>query len=362
MKILTIIGARPQFIKAIALSVAVAGRDGMEEVLLHTGQHYDDNMSEVFFRDLGLPKPKYRFDLGGGSHGEMTGRQLIAIEKALLEERPDVCLVYGDTNSTLAGALAAAKLHIPVAHVEAGLRSFNKRMPEEINRILADHVSRWLFTPTATADQNLLREGFAEGSIFRVGDVMYDVTKLAIDDPRRQTSIVSDLGLSRGNYAVATLHRQENTDSPEKLAAILSALAELSKRMPVVLPIHPRTAKVVATRPETGQSLKSLRVVDPVGFFDMATLLSGAALAVTDSGGLQKEAYFHRVPCVTVREETEWVELVDLGWNRLPVSIEAGAIGAAIEEALSTLPPADVAHPYGAGDAAEKILDTLMRG
>ena len=316
-------------------------------------------MSEVFFRDLGLPKPKYRFDLGGGSHGEMTGRQLMAIEQALQEERPDVCLVYGDTNSTLAGALAAAKLHIPVAHVEAGLRSFNKRMPEEVNRVLTDHVSRWLFTPTAKADENLLREGFAKDAIFRVGDVMYDVTRLVIDDPKRQTSIISDLGLSHGNYAVATLHRQENTDSPERLTAILSALAELAHRMPVILPIHPRTAKMVAATPGAASSLAKLKVLDPVGFFDMATLLSGAVLAVTDSGGLQKEAFFHRVPCVTVREETDWGELVQIGWNRLPAVIDAAAITAANGEALATPAPEDVADPYGGGDAAEKVLDTL---
>ena len=317
MKILTVIGARPQFIKAIALSVAAARADDVEEVLLHTGQHYDDNMSDVFFRDLGLPKPKYRFNIGGGSHGEMTGRQLIAIEEALIEEKPDILLVYGDTNSTLAGALAAAKMHIPVAHVEAGLRSFNKRMPEELNRILTDHVSRWLFAPTQTAVDNLRRENVGGAEIHLVGDVMYDVARLFIDNPRHRTDIAERLGLERGNYAVATIHRQENTDVPARLHAILGALAEHAERQPVVLPIHPRTAKMVRQDPAADVLLSRITTIEPVGFFDMATLLSGAALAVTDSGGLQKEAYFHRVPCVTVRDETEWVETIGAGWNRL---------------------------------------------
>ncbi|MCT8990924.1 UDP-N-acetylglucosamine 2-epimerase (non-hydrolyzing) [Chelativorans sp. SCAU2101] len=357
MKVLTVVGARPQFIKAIAISAAVARRDDMEEVLLHTGQHYDDNMSEVFFRDLKLPQPKYRFNLGGGSHAEMTGRQLIEIERALKEEAPDICLVYGDTNSTLAGALAAAKLHIPVAHVEAGLRSFNRRMPEEINRVLTDHVSRWLFAPTQTAVENLKREGVDPASVHCVGDVMYDVSRLIIDGTVSRTVIVDDLALPRGGYAVATLHRQENTDDPQRLEAILTALGELSRRMPVVLPLHPRTAKAVEAQRLSGH-LAAIRAIDPIGFFDMATLLADARLVVTDSGGLQKEAYFHRVPCVTVREETEWVELVEMGWNRLPESISRQAILAAAEAALASGPGAD-ASPYGDGNAAELILDAI---
>jgi len=357
MKILTVIGARPQFIKAIALSLAAAKTEGVEEVLLHTGQHYDDNMSEVFFRDLGLPKPKYRFDIGGGSHGEMTGRQLIAIEQALGEEKPDVLLVYGDTNSTLAGALAAAKMHIPVAHVEAGLRSFNKRMPEELNRILTDHVSRWLFAPTQTAVDNLLQENIGGAEIHLVGDVMYDVAKLFIDNPRHRTDIANRLGLEPGGYVVATIHRQENTDQPERLIAILGALAEHASRRPVVLPIHPRTAKIVRQNPVADKLLAQIKTIDPVGFFDMATLLSGAALAVTDSGGLQKEAYFHRIPCVTVRDETEWVELVEMGWNRLPKSLEKNEILAAIADA--NVPAGPDPAPYGTGDAAQRITKIL---
>lgn len=315
-------------------------------------------MSEVFFRDLKLPQPKYRFNLGGGSHSEMTGRQLIEIERALKEEAPEVCLVYGDTNSTLAGALAAAKLHIPVAHVEAGLRSFNRRMPEEINRVLTDHVSRWLFAPTQTAVENLKREGIDPASVHCVGDVMYDVSRLIIDGTVSRTAIVDELALPRGGYVVATLHRQENTDDPQRLEAILAALGELSRRMPVVLPLHPRTAKAAQARGLSGH-LAALRAIDPIGFFDMATLLADARLVITDSGGLQKEAYFHGVPCVTVREETEWVELVEMGWNRLPEGISRQAILASAEAALASGPGAD-ARPYGDGNAAELILDAIV--
>jgi len=358
LKILTVIGARPQFIKAIAFSRVAAAADGVEEVLLHTGQHYDDNMSGVFFRDLGLPEPKYRFDIGGGTHGHMTGRQLAAIEDALIAEKPDVCLVYGDTNSTLAGALAAAKLHVPVAHVEAGLRSFNRRMPEEINRVMADHLSTWLFAPTQTAVENLANEGIAGDKVHLTGDVMYDVARLVIDHPERRTDIARRLELDPGNYTVSTLHRQENTDDPRRLVAILSALAELAARMPVVLPMHPRTRKTLAALPEAAQALAKLVVTEPLGFFDMATLLAGARLAVTDSGGLQKEAFFNRVPCVTIRDETEWVELVQLGWNRLPAAITREAITQAIELALNSSGGSSET-PYGKGDAAKAILKVL---
>lgn len=360
MKILTVIGARPQFIKAMALSRAIAKTDSVEEVLLHTGQHYDDNMSAVFFRELGLAEPKYRFDLGGGTHGHMTGQQLAAIEDALIAEKPDVCLVYGDTNSTLAGALAAAKLHIPVAHVEAGLRSFNRRMPEEINRVVSDHIATWLFAPTRTAVDNLANEGIGGDRVHLVGDVMYDVARLVIDDPARRTDIAERLAIAGSEYAIATLHRQETTDDPARLVAILDALAGLASRMPVVLPMHPRTRKTIAAMPEAKKALSALTVIEPLGFFDMATLLAGARLAVTDSGGLQKEAFFHRVPCVTVRDETEWVELVDLGWNRLPDAFTRQAIAKAIEAAISMPKGADAA-PYGAGEAASAILERILK-
>ncbi|WP_306048659.1 non-hydrolyzing UDP-N-acetylglucosamine 2-epimerase [Oceaniradius stylonematis] len=359
MKIVTIIGARPQFIKAIALSSRIANAPGVEEFLVHTGQHYDDNMSEVFFRDLGLSRPDARFDLGGGRHGKMTGRQLEAVEEVILAQRPDACLVYGDTNSTLSGALAAAKLHVPVAHVEAGLRSFNRRMPEEINRVLTDHVSDWLFAPTQVAVDNLAAEGIAPERVHLVGDVMYDVARLILDDAGRRTDICERLKLPDDGYTVSTLHRQENTDDPARLIAVLEALADLSETMPVVLPLHPRTRKISAGLPEAEAALKRLTVIDPLGFFDMATLLSGARLALTDSGGLQKEAFFFRVPCVTLRDETEWVELVELGWNRLPKAITRHAIGDAVAGALAA-PPGTDASPYGDGDAARRILDALL--
>ncbi|MEQ8402152.1 MAG: UDP-N-acetylglucosamine 2-epimerase (non-hydrolyzing) [Silicimonas sp.] len=358
MKIVTIIGARPQFIKAIALSSRIAVTPGIEEFLVHTGQHYDANMSEVFFRDLGLRQPGARLDLGGGSHGQMTGRQLEAVENVILTERPDICLVYGDTNSTLAGALAASKLHVPVAHVEAGLRSFNRRMPEEINRVLTDHVSDWLFAPTQVAVDNLAAEGIASEKVHLTGDVMYDVARLILDDPSRSTNIACRLDLPEMGYAVTTLHRQENTDDPARLLAILEGLADVAETMPVVLPIHPRTRKITASHPEAMAALGRLTVIEPVGFFDMATLLSGARLALTDSGGLQKEAFFFRVPCVTLRDETEWVELVELGWNRLPEAITRDAIGAAVADALAAPPGLD-ASPYGSGEASRIILDAL---
>lgn len=360
MKILTVIGARPQFIKAIALSRVITNRPDVREVILHTGQHYDDNMSEAFFRDLLIPEPKYRFDLGGGSHGKMTGRQIEAIEEALVLEAPDVCLVYGDTNSTLAGSLAAAKLNIPVAHVEAGLRSFNRCMPEEINRVVSDHLASWLFAPTERAVANLASEGISSDKVHLVGDVMFDVAQLVINDPDARTEIVPLLGLDPGGYAIATIHRQENTDDLSRLNIILDALAEFADEMPIVVPLHPRTRQAVARLPQAVTRLARLKVTDPLGFFDMATLLAGARLAVTDSGGLQKEAFFNRVPCVTVRGETEWVELIELGWNRLPKVFTKEGIRAAISDALAA-PLGQDAAPYGAGNAADRILAALIK-
>lgn len=359
MRILTVVGARPQFIKAMAISHEIQRRHGIEEVLLHTGQHYDDNMSKVFFDGLSLPKPKYRFDLGGGSHGQMTGRQLEQIEKALLTERPDICLVYGDTNSTLAGTLAAAKLHIAVAHVEAGLRSFNRKMPEEINRVLTDHASTWLFTPTATAVRNLSNEGIDSRNIHRVGDVMYDVA-LLFSDKIKDGELLKSLKVASGGYVIATVHRQENTDDPARLEAIMGALADIARKFPVVLPIHPRTRRVALNSSSAVRDMRQLILIDPVDFAHMVTLISNAAVVVTDSGGIQKEAYFHKRPCVTVREETEWVELVDSGWNRLPRAIERDAIVTSVEQALVAPPGADD-KPYGDGHAAKAILDVLTQ-
>lgn len=358
MRIVTIVGARPQFIKALAISKECAAREGVEEILLHTGQHYDENMSGVFFKGMGIPEPKYRFSLGGGSHGDMTGRQLTEIEKVLMAERPDVCLVYGDTNSTLAGALAAAKLNIPVAHVEAGLRSFNRRMPEEVNRVLTDHASTWLFAPSDAAVQNLANEGIDPAMVHRVGDVMYDVT-LMFQEQAKDTTFLQSLGLAPKTFAVATIHRQESTDDPSRLLAILGALSQLASEMPVILPVHPRTHKVMEALPKADAFAKKLMVTEPLDFNRMASITSHAALVVTDSGGLQKEAYFHRIPCVTVRDETEWVELVEMGWNRLPKSLSQQHIYQSMQEAL-VAPRGDDRHPYGNGSAARSIIDILQ--
>jgi UDP-GlcNAc3NAcA epimerase len=313
MKILTVVGARPQFIKAAAVSRAIRETDGLSEVMIHTGQHFDANMSDVFFEELDIPEPRHHLSVNGGSHGDMTGRMLIAIEPILVAEQPDWVVVYGDTNSTLAGSLAASKLHIPVAHVEAGLRSFNRRMPEEINRLVTDHLSTLHFCPTATAVANLAAEGVAKG-VHHVGDVMYDATLFAIGRAEKSSTIVSDLGLTPGQYALATVHRAENTDDPVHLRAVVRFLQERAKLLPVVLPLHPRTRQAAS---RMGVDLDRLNVVNPVGYLDMAKLLHHAAEVYTDSGGLQKEAYFHRVPCTTLRDETEWTETIASGWNRL---------------------------------------------
>jgi UDP-GlcNAc3NAcA epimerase len=357
VNVVTVLGARPQFIKAAAISRRFRERPGARETLVHTGQHYDDNMSEVFFRELDLPTPAYHLGVGSGSHGAQTGRMLERIEEVLQKERPDVVLIYGDTNSTLAGALAAAKLHIPVAHVEAGLRSFNRKMPEEINRVVADHLSRWLFAPTRAAVENLARDGIAGDKVLLVGDVMYDQA-LAVRD---RIGDVGRWGLMPGEYILATIHRAENTDDPNRLAAIFSGLVAVSQRLPVVLPIHPRTRAAIK---QAGlvEAEKRLRLIDPVGFLDMACLEKQARLIVTDSGGVQKEAFFHRVPCATLRDETEWVELVELGWNRLAPPTSAEAVRDGVLAAIDIRgkePPPDL---YGGGHAAERIVATLTAG
>jgi len=311
MKVVSVVGARPQFIKAAVVSRTLR-EAGLLEVLVHTGQHYDPGLSEVFFRELDIPFPDYHLGIGGGTHGENTGRMIEAIERVLLEERPDWVLVYGDTDSTLAGAIAAVKLHIPVAHVEAGLRSFNRRMPEEINRVLTDHASDLLFAPSETAVRNLLREGIDEDRIKLVGDVMYDAALYYVAKAERESRILDRLGLKPKEYLLATVHRAENTDDPERLGAILEALVRLHKEIPVVFPVHPRTQKR-ARAFGLEKYLKQVLAVEPVGFLDMIMLEKYARLILTDSGGVQKEAYFYRVPCVIVREETEWIELVEIG-------------------------------------------------
>jgi UDP-N-acetylglucosamine 2-epimerase len=322
MKIVTIIGARPQIVKAAALSrtILAIGKQqngaAIKEIIVHTGQHYDENMSRVFFDELGVPEPDYYLGIGSGSHGEQTGRMLREIEIVLEEEEPDYCLVYGDTNSTVAGAMAAAKLHIPVAHVEAGLRSFNRRMPEEINRVVTDHISELLFCPTETSVENLTKEGISTG-VHNVGDVMFDCVRFYSGRAQAIKNItLKRLSIHQGSYYLATVHRAENTDDLSRLTNIVQALNEITNRdYPVVLPLHPRTAKCIKKH-----GLKfsdGIKVIPPVSYLEMIILESNARLILTDSGGVQKEAFWFSVPCVTLRDETEWIETVEAGWNIL---------------------------------------------
>jgi UDP-GlcNAc3NAcA epimerase len=353
MKILTVVGARPQFIKAAAVSRRILESPIAREVIVHTGQHYDAGMSDIFFDELHIPKPAFHLGFGGGSHGEMTGRMLEAIEKVLQAESPDWLLVYGDTNSTLAGALAAAKLHVPVAHVEAGLRSFNRLMPEELNRILTDHVSERLFAPTAVAVQNLRNEGLPQGKTFLVGDVMYDATLIFKTLARVPEDFVA-LGLDADQYVLATVHRAENTNDEHRLREILSGLSRSPK--PVVLPLHPRTSERLRTL--CIDIPCNVHAVSPVGYLEMTWLEMNAAAIATDSGGVQKEAYFHARPCITLRDQTEWVELVEAGWNTL-VGADADRIGEALSD-IDEMSRANAWAPiYGDGDAAGKIVKEL---
>jgi UDP-GlcNAc3NAcA epimerase len=357
MKLVTVVGARPQFIKAAPVSRALRAHGGIQEFLLHTGQHYDANMSQVFFDELEIPRPDLDLQVGSGSHAEQTARMLTGIEAALLREKPDRVLVYGDTNSTLAGALAAAKLQVPVAHVEAGLRSFNPRMPEEVNRVLTDHCADLLLPPTRTAVANLQREGIPDERIALVGDVMYDAALFYAERAAERSRILADLALEPGRYVLATVHRAENTDVPARLAAILEGLGEIAREGPVVLPLHPRArARIGCASPS---ALRRLRVIEPVGYLDMVLLERHAAVIATDSGGIQKEAYFHGVPCVTFRDETEWVELVELGWNRLASPTSARVVRDAIAMARRGGRPAASGSPYGQGRAAEAIAAQL---
>lgn len=345
LRVCTVVGARPQFVKAFPLSRAFAASADFEEVMIHTGQHFDSNMSDVFFAELGIRPPKYHFAIHGGTHAQMTGRMLEAVEQALAIEKPDAVLVFGDTDSTLAGALAAAKLYIPLVHAEAGLRSFNRLMPEEINRVVADHVSSVLLCPTRTAVENLALEGIARG-VHCVGDLMYDATLLGVELAKRHSSILRDLQLSPKRYGVATVHRAHNTDDRAYLSRVMDFLAHEARRLPIVVPLHPRTRKA-AQAAGLDWEVAGIRVIDPVGYLDMCQLLQNATLVLTDSGGIQKEAYFHRVPCVTLRAETEWVETIDAGWNRLWTE--------------AVYRPRREISDYGDGNAAASILAVLQR-
>lgn len=349
MKFISIVGARPQFIKVAAVARAL---DGHSHLVAHTGQHYDANMSAVFFDELALPKPDFDLAIGSGLHGAQTGAMLAALEPILLAAAPDWVLVYGDTNSTLAGALAAAKINLRVAHIEAGLRSFNRRMPEEINRVVADHVSDLLFCPSAVAVAHLRAEGITRG-VHEVGDVMADALAPLSARARERSTILARLGLRARNYLLATLHRAENTDDASRLRDIVDALNTLGE--PVVLPLHPRTRGCLE---RIGAQLEShIAVIDPLGYLDMLQLTQHARLVLTDSGGLQKEAYWLGIPCVTLRDETEWVETVDAGWNIL-VGADRERI---VRAATSFAPPA--VHPplYGGGHASERIVRILCQ-
>jgi UDP-GlcNAc3NAcA epimerase len=411
MKILTIVGARPQFIKAAMVSRAIIAHNQLvtgdpspvtkdpslvtchsslvTEDILHTGQHYDANMSDIFFKQMQIPEPVVNLNAGTGMHGEMTGRMLAQIEKEMVDRKPDLVLVYGDTNSTLAGALAAVKLHIPVAHVEAGLRSFNRRMPEEINRVLTDHASDLLFAPTETAVKNLKHEGIPDERVYLTGDVMYDAA-LFYRDLAQPPAWFDSLGVKAGDYVLATVHRAENTDDPQRLQEILKGLASCGR--PVIFPIHPRTRKILqslsspivpnlspiahrlspiahspmpiahsplplAHRPSPLAPRPSpISFVDPVSYLDMVWLEAHAAVIATDSGGVQKEAFFFRVPCVTLRDETEWVETVETGWN-----VVVGASADRIQKALQTPSQgAQELQPFGDGNASQHIARIVM--
>jgi UDP-GlcNAc3NAcA epimerase len=355
LNIVSIVGARPQFVKAAVVSRALRNMPNTSEVLVHTGQHYDQMMSAVFFEELGIPEANFNLGIGSGAHGMQTGRMLEEIERVLLETVPDWVLVYGDTNSTLAGALAASKLHIRVAHVEAGLRSFNRRMPEETNRVLTDHIADILFAPTDIAVKNLKNEGITDG-VERSGDVMFDASLFYGQRAEEKSDVLETLGLRKKKFVLATVHRAENTDDVTRLTAIFDAFSELAGEVPVVVPLHPRTRAVLAKKGKSNWE-QSLRIITPLGYLDMLRLEKNAALIATDSGGVQKEAYFYKVPCVTLRDETEWVELVNEGWNHLAPPTSAKSVLRVLRDSIETHGTA--ADLYGDGHSAEYIAKAI---
>ena len=383
MKIVTIIGARPQIIKAAALSRAIKTHyaDRIQEIIVHTGQHYDDNMSQVFFDELQIPRPDHNLHVGSASHGVQTARMTEGIEALLIKEQPDYIVLYGDTNSTLAGAVAAAKIHVPIVHIEAGLRSFNKSMPEEINRIVCDHCSTLLFSPTLAGMENLRREGFpveedgvSTGStastptidnprVFHCGDIMYDNSLHFADIAEEKTNIIQRLELVNKPFILATIHRDSNTDHPERLNAIFSALIRLSKECQVVLPLHPRTSKLLKTNlkedlQEQLFSNQNIRLIPPVSFLEMIALERHAQLVMTDSGGVQKEAYFFKKPCIILRSETEWVEIVQTG-NAILADADESRIMEAWKHFQSN-PPTNFPEIFGDGHAAKFMLEKML--
>lgn len=356
MKIISVVGARPQFIKAAAVGREIKKRKKLKEIIVHTGQHFDENMSEIFFREMGIPEPDYNLEVNSLSHGAMTGQMMEKIEKILLREVPDIVLVYGDTDSTLAGAITAKKQHIKLCHVEAGLRSFNMKMPEEINRILTDRISDVLFCPTKVAVNNLTKEGFDNFNckIINSGDVMFDsILHYSKISPGR-SKIISELNLD--NFVLCTVHRAENTDDINRLSSIVSALNEINKNIKVVLPLHPRTKKIIYKNKLKVEFL----IIEPVGYFNMIELIKHCTLVITDSGGLQKEAFFLKKHCVTLRDETEWSELIDQGYNEL-----AGADKKKIIDSVKKMlekKSGFSANLYGLGKASKIIVDTISNG
>jgi UDP-GlcNAc3NAcA epimerase len=345
-RIITVVGARPQFIKAFALSRALREASDVEEILIHTGQHFDDNMSDIFFDELGITPPQYHFTTRASAHGAATAHMLTCIEGVLLEENPDAVIVYGDTNSTLAGALAAAKLRLPLIHIEAGMRSFRRKMPEEINRVTTDHMSDVLLCSTRTAVQNLAREGITK-NVHLVGDLMYDATLAATVLAEIKSPILKTLSLAPKSYAVATVHRARNTNDAQMLRRVLDFIADQAKNQPIVFPVHPRTAQAAL---RAGLDIRDTGaiVTEPLGYLDMCQLLHHASVIMTDSGGVQKEAYFHRVPCVTLRDVTEWVETIECGWNRLWT--------------VGEYRKRQEIEDYGDGRAAAKIVEIVRSG
>jgi UDP-GlcNAc3NAcA epimerase len=355
VRVLSIVGARPQFVKGALVSRAWRSEDDVSEIVVHTGQHYDPEMSTIFFHELDIPRPDHDLGVGSGTHAVQTGLMMTRLEHVLLDESPDWVVVYGDTNSALAGALTAAKLLIPVAHVEAGLRSFNRAMPEEVNRVMVDHLSDLLFAPTEVSVENLRREGIVDASVHLVGDVMFDAARVFGEVAERRSQVIDRLDLANREYVLATVHRAENTDAPDRLRAIIAGLALLARDLPVVFPMHPRTRAAVG---HLDVDLGPIRVIEPQGYLDMLMLERAAAVIATDSGGVQKEAFFHGVPCATLRNETEWVELVELGWNRLVSVNGASDVYEGVRSALGTKGRA--AFPYGDGHTADKIVAILQ--
>ena len=350
MKVLTILGARPQFIKAGTVSREIAKHQEIEEIIVHTGQHYDENMSDIFFVEMKIPKPHYFLGIGGKSHGAMTGQMIEKIEDVALKENPDWIMVYGDTNSTLAGAIVASKLHIKLAHIEAGLRSFNMRMPEEINRILTDRISNILFCPTEIAVQNLEKEGFDKFDcrVLNSGDVMQDGAFFYKKLARKPSCIIED------DFILCTIHRAENTDSKSRIESIFEAIHEISKERQIILPLHPRTKKIIQN---LKLNIQNLTIIDPVGYLEMVWLIDNCSLVMTDSGGLQKEAFFFEKPCITLRDETEWIELVELGYNILVGADKEQIIKVYKNQNFNTTFGVDL---YGMGLASQKIVEELL--